>query len=148
MPRTRQWDVLLAIAAGGALGSLARYGLAVGLPHPPGGFAVSTLLANVLGCVLIGVLMVVVTEVARPRRLLRPFAGVGFCGGFTTFSTYVVDAMDSALQGRPGVALLYALGSVLASLTAVLAGIVAARLLLRPRRAGHARARQRQPGGV
>lgn len=148
MAHTRQWDVLLAIAAGGALGSLARYGLAVGLPHPSGGFAVSTLLANVLGCVLIGVLMVVITEVAQPHRLLRPFAGVGFCGGFTTFSTYVVDAMESALQGRPGVALLYAGGSVLASLTAVVAGMVGARLLLRPRRAARERARQRQPGGV
>ncbi|EHR50569.1 Integral membrane protein possibly involved in chromosome condensation [Saccharomonospora marina XMU15] len=136
MRRAGQWDVLLVIAVGGALGSLARYGLAVALPHPPGDLALSTLLANVLGCLLIGVLMVVISQLAQPHRLLRPFLGIGVLGGFTTFSTYVVDAMYSVLQGRPGLAIGYAVGSVLASLFAVAAGMLVTRAVIR--RAGQA----------
>lgn len=136
MRRAGHWDVLLVIAVGGALGSLARYGLAVALPHPPGDLALSTLLANVLGCLLIGVLMVVISQLAQPHRLLRPFLGIGVLGGFTTFSTYVVDAMYSVLQGRPGLAIGYAVGSVLASLFAVAAGMLVTRAVIR--RAGQA----------
>ncbi|MBK1788792.1 fluoride efflux transporter FluC [Prauserella cavernicola] len=133
MPGTHRIDVLLAVAAGGALGSLARYGLAVALPHPPGGFAVATLLANVAGCLLIGVLMAVLLRARRPHRLLRPFFGVGMLGGFTTFSTYVLDAVESVQLGRPAIALLYATISVLVSLAAVAAGWSAAHALLRRR---------------
>src|SRR4051794_22770193 len=86
--RPSPWPVLGAISAGGACGALARYAVAEAWPHAAGGFPVSTLLVNVSGCLLIGVLMVVVTEVAPERRLLRPFAGVGVLGGYTTFSTY------------------------------------------------------------
>lgn len=136
MRRAGHWDVLLVIAVGGALGSLARYGLAVALPHPPGDLALSTLLANVLGCLLIGVLMVVISQLAQPHRLLRPFLGIGVLGGFTTFSTYVVDVMYSVLQGRPGLAIGYAVGSVLASLFAVAAGMLVTRAVIR--RAGQA----------
>ncbi|NIJ12649.1 CrcB protein [Saccharomonospora amisosensis] len=139
MRRAGQWDVLLVIAAGGALGSLARYGLTVALPHPRGGLALSTLLANVLGCLLIGVLMVVISQLAQPHRLLRPFLGIGLLGGFTTFSTYVVDAMRSVLEGRPGLAIGYAVGSVLASLVAVAAGMLVTRAVIR---------RARQAGGA
>jgi CrcB protein len=95
-----RWDVLLAIGAGGALGSLARYGLSEAIPHPRGGFAVATLITNVVGCLLIGVLMGVLTTMARPHRLLRPFLGVGILGGFTTFSTYVIDTLDQLTTGR------------------------------------------------
>ncbi|PRX51351.1 CrcB protein [Prauserella shujinwangii] len=136
MARAR-WEVLAVVAAGGALGSLARYGISVALPHPGGGFAVSTLLANVAGCLLIGALMVGITQTARPHRLLRPFLGIGVLGGFTTFSTYVLDTVGSVLAGRPAVAAAYAVGSVLASLAAVVLGMAGARALLR-----------RDPGGT
>ncbi|GAB3478558.1 fluoride efflux transporter FluC [Amycolatopsis cihanbeyliensis] len=136
-----RWDVLLAIAAGGALGSLARYGLTVAFPHPRGGFATSTLLANLIGCLLVGGLMVTVTDLAQPHRLLRPFLGIGLLGGFTTFSTYVLDATDSALTGHPGLALLYAVVSVLGSLALVVTGMSGTRALrklvtVRPRQSG------------
>ncbi|WP_216205504.1 fluoride efflux transporter FluC [Amycolatopsis aidingensis] len=133
MPRRHhpRWDILLAIAAGGALGSLARYGLAVVFPHPRGAFATSTLLANLAGCLLIGCLMVTITDLAQPHRLLRPFLGIGLLGGFTTFSTYVLDSADSVLAGRPGLALLYAAVSVLGSLGLVVTGMLGTRALLR-----------------
>ncbi|MFD9889079.1 fluoride efflux transporter FluC [Amycolatopsis sp. NPDC059027] len=125
-PATR-WDVLLAIGAGGALGSVARYGLSVALPHARGAFAMSTLLTNVLGCLLIGVLMAVITATAQPHHLLRPFLGVGVLGGFTTFSTFVVDTLDALSTGRLLIGLGYVAASVLLCLCAVTAGLVATR---------------------
>lgn len=126
-------DILGVIAAGGALGSVARYGLSVAIPHARGDFAVSTLVINVVGCLLIGVLMGVITAMSEPHRLLRPFLGVGILGGFTTFSTYVVDTLDSAGTGHPLVALEYALGSVVLGLLAVGLGLGAVSLCLKNR---------------
>lgn len=127
-PATR-WDVLAAIGAGGALGSLARYGLSVTLPHSRGQFAISTFVINVSGCLLIGVLMAVITGATSPHRLLRPFLGVGILGGYTTFSTYATDTLDLVTTGHPVTGLSYALGTVLAALIAVFAGSEATRAL-------------------
>ena len=99
--RAGQWPVLAAVAAGGVLGAVARYGLTTAIPHRPGGFAWATFGINVTGCLLIGVLMVLVEEVWTGRRLLRPFLGVGVLGGFTTFSTYTLDASQSVASGAP-----------------------------------------------
>ena len=83
--------VLAAVAAGGAIGSVGRYGLAVALPHQPTDFPWATFITNAAGCFAIGVLMVVVAQVLPGRPLLRPFLGVGVLGGFTTFSTYALE---------------------------------------------------------
>lgn len=99
--------VLVVIAAGGALGAAARYQIGQGWPTPPGAFPGSTLAINVLGCALIGVLMVLITEVWSSRRLLRPFLGTGVLGGFTTFSTYTVDIQRLVAGAHAGTALLY-----------------------------------------
>ncbi|MFJ7216772.1 fluoride efflux transporter FluC [Amycolatopsis sp. NPDC098790] len=124
MPR---WDVLAAIGAGGALGSLARYGLSAAIPHARGEFAVATLLTNVLGCLLIGVLMALLATTAHPHPLLRPFLGVGILGGFTTFSTFVTDTLDAATTGRILGSALYVLASVALCLAAVTAALTATR---------------------
>ncbi|MEV7095613.1 CrcB family protein [Amycolatopsis sp. NPDC051045] len=128
-----RWDVLLTIGAGGALGSLARYGLSVALPHARGEFAVATLLTNVLGCLLIGVLMAILTTTARPHPLLRPFLGVGILGGFTTFSTFVTDTLDAATTGRLMPSLAYVTASLVLCLTAVAAGLTATRAVRKGR---------------
>ncbi|MPY77482.1 MAG: fluoride efflux transporter CrcB [Actinophytocola sp.] len=122
----------LAVAAGGAIGSLARYGLAVALPATPGEFPWATLLANVGGCLLIGALMAALTEAGRPHRLLRPFFGIGVLGGFTTLSTYVVEVIDAGAAGAPGVVVLYGVGTVVAALLAVAMGLILTRAALRP----------------
>jgi CrcB protein len=114
--------VLAAISAGGVLGALARYGVASALPHPAAGFAWSTFLINVTGCLLIGVLMVIVTEVVPHRRLVRPFLGVGVLGGYTTFSTYIVDIHKMAAAGAPWIALAYLAGTLISAVLAVWAG--------------------------
>ncbi|MCK2216354.1 fluoride efflux transporter CrcB [Actinomadura sp. ATCC 31491] len=121
------WPVLAAIAAGGALGALARYGAQSALPAPPGGFPWATFAVNVTGCLLIGVLMVVITEVRRAHRLVRPFLGVGVLGGYTTFSTYVVDVQRTLGAGAPVTALVYLAGTMAAALAAVATGMWLAR---------------------
>jgi CrcB protein len=123
-------DILAVIAAGGALGSLARWGLAQAMPHPAAAFPWATFDANVSGCFLLGVLMIFVTDVWPPSRYVRPFLGVGVLGGFTTFSTYTLDTRALLLSGRTGLAGLYVLASLVCGLIAVWAGIAGARALV------------------
>lgn len=121
--------VLGTIAAGGVLGALARAGLQAAFPHPPTGFPWATFGVNVAGCLLIGVLMAVIT--ARPvGPLVRPFLGVGVLGGFTTFSTYVVDVQTAVAAGAPGTALAYLSATLVGALPAVWTGDAAARRVL------------------
>ncbi|MFC7584663.1 fluoride efflux transporter FluC [Nonomuraea antimicrobica] len=74
------------------------------------------------GCLLIGVLMTLIDQVWTGRRLLRPFWGVGVLGGYTTFSTYVLDIHTALRAGAPGVALAYLAATLVAALPAVWAG--------------------------
>ncbi len=122
--------VLAAIAAGGAIGAAARYLVGQQWPTPRGAFPASTLAVNVLGCALIGVLMVLVTEVWSDQRLLRPFLGVGVLGGFTTFSTYAVDTQRLVAGGHAATALLYLAATPIGALLAVWVTSTATRRLL------------------
>jgi CrcB protein len=121
--------VLGAISLGGILGAEARYAVSLWLPHGPAQLPVGTWLVNTSGCFLIGVLMVVVTELTAPHRLVRPFLGVGVLGGYTTFSTATVEVQQLALNGRAGLALGYLLGTVLAALVAATAGMTMTRAI-------------------
>ena len=111
--------VLAVIAAGGALGASARYLITVAWPTPAGSFPGSTLAINILGCALIGVLMVLITDVWSRQRLLRPFLGTGVLGGFTTFSTYTVDIQRLVAGAHLGTALLYLTVTPVGALLAV-----------------------------
>jgi CrcB protein len=119
---------------GGVVGALGRYGLGVALPNRPAGFPWATFAINTSGCFLIGVLMVLVTEVWTRSPLSRPFLGVGVLGGYTTFSTYVVDIQRLVGAAAARTALLYLAGTVLVALAAVWAGSGLTRWLLRTRR--------------
>jgi CrcB protein len=125
---------MAAVAVGGALGAMARYGLTVVFPSAPGAFDVATFLANVSGGLLIGALMIVVTEVAPGLRLVRPFLGVGVLGGFTTFSTYIIDIGQAVDAGATILAVTYAFATLTAALLAAATGMVATRRLVRRRR--------------
>jgi len=128
------WAVLGVVSVGGALGAVGRYGLSVGMPHRPGTFPWATFVTNVTGCLLIGVLMVLVTEVWAAHRLLRPFLGTGVLGGYTTFSTYAVDVQQLVDAGRARTGLLYLAGTLVAALVAVSAGSTVTRFWARTRR--------------
>jgi CrcB protein len=128
-------DILAVIALGGALGSLARWGMAEAIPHARGEFATSTLVTNIVGAFLLGVLMVLVLEVWPPTRLVRPFFGVGVLGGFTTFSTYALDTTEMLRAGAPGAAAAYLFTTLAAGLVASWLGLTLTRALVERRHA-------------
>ncbi|MEU1981953.1 fluoride efflux transporter CrcB [Nocardia sp. NPDC019395] len=130
--------VLAAVACGGGLGAGLRYWLALRIPARPGTIPWATLLANTIGCLAIGVLMVLITEVWSPHRLIRPFLGVGVLGGFTTFSSYSSEVRTLLGSGATGTALGYLGGTVVVCLSAVAAGTGTTRWIAR-RRGGPAR---------
>ncbi len=122
-----QWDILLVIGLGGSVGSLARWGVGEALPAVPGTFPLGTFLVNVLGSFTLGVLMVFVADVWPPTRYVRPFLGVGVLGGFTTFSTYVLDVRSLLVRRDVGLAGAYLSGTLVLGLLAVWAGIAVTR---------------------
>ncbi|MEU4210563.1 CrcB family protein [Streptomyces sp. NPDC026206] len=128
------WPVLCAVSLGGGAGAAARYGAALLWPTASGAFPWTTLLVNAVGCALIGVLLVSVTELGTPHRLARPFLGTGVLGGFTTFSTYAVDVQRLVEDGRAGSALLALAATPVAALAAVWAAAAATRRLIVLRR--------------
>ena len=133
-PAGVRWAVLAVISAGGAVGGLARYAIGQAWPHPVTGFPCATFTINVTGCLLIGVLMVAVTDLWPSQRLIRPFLGTGVLGGYTTFSTYIVDAQHLISAGAAATALAYLAATVVSALLAVYAGVAATRILLIRRR--------------
>lgn len=154
--RRREWSrhrfALPVIALGGMTGASARYAAARIWPTSDAGVPWTTLGVNVVGCLLIGVLMVFVVEAGGAHPLLRPFAGVGVLGGFTTFSTYSVGTVTLLDAGRPAVALGYWAGTLVAALAAVMVGVAVARAaatgaarLRRSRRGYRGRREEEQP---
>ncbi len=105
---------LLLIASGGALGALARYGMAT-LFEPASAatkFPIGTLIANLAGCFLIGLLARVSESSLPEHRHLGPLLFTGVLGGFTTFSTFSHEAGNIFRDGNHGVALGYIAASV------------------------------------
>jgi fluoride exporter len=129
--RAARWDVLLAVAAGGALGSLARWALGEAFGGPPAGFPWATFIENVTGGFALGVLMVFVIDVWPPTRYVRPFLGVGVLGGYTTFSTYLLDTRTLLADDAP-LAAAYLFGTLAVGLVALWLGIFLARLVVAP----------------
>ena len=117
--RPRQWDVVVAVAVGGVIGTEARYGIELAVPHRPSGFPWSILIINATGSLAIGALMVLLVELTLPHRLARPFLGVGVLGGYTTYSTFAVDTVHLLNAHRPAAALAYMVLTVVVCLIAV-----------------------------
>ncbi|WP_308253034.1 fluoride efflux transporter CrcB [Pseudonocardia sp. ICBG601] len=110
--RDPSWGALVAtVTVGGILGAEVRYGVGVALPHAPTQWPWSTLLINVSGCVLIGALMAVITELVEAHPLVRPLLGIGVLGGYTTFSTYAADVVTLAQAGEVVAAVGYLLAT-------------------------------------
>lgn len=132
-PPHRDPALVLLVAAGGAVGALARFALAEALP-PRGGWPVATLLANLTGAFLLGALLEAVARRGpeTPRlRALRLTCGTGVLGGYTTVSALALDAERLVADGAVGTAVAYAGLSVLGGVLAALAGIRLARAVTR-----------------
>ncbi len=113
----------LAIMMGGALGSAARYAISLSMSAKLGpGFPFGTLSVNVIGCLLIGLLGVVLSGPWALREELRLAILIGGLGGFTTFSSFGADALNLIDQGRWSAAMVYISVSNIAALLAVWMG--------------------------
>lgn len=120
------------VGLGGFVGANARYILSRAVADRLGGaFPFGTLLVNLSGALLIGFVLVLITERLVADPLWRQLVVVGFLGGFTTFSTYTFEAVSLAEEGRWGPALLYVLGSNLLGLLLCLTGVALARAIAR-----------------
>ena len=120
----------LAVAAAGALGALARYGLE-GLVsrRAPGAFPWGTFVVNVTGAFVLGFVFTVMTEQLTVAPWIRGAVTIGFLGAYTTFSTLSFETYRLAEDGALGLAAANALGSLAAGLAAVYLGVVAGRAL-------------------
>lgn len=112
-----------AVAAGGALGAPARFAIGEVAHVTPGSFPWPTFWVNVGGSFALGVLVVLVVERFPATRYVRPFLATGFLGAFTTFSTFAVETDVLAKDGHAGIAIVYAIASLVAGLLAVFAGM-------------------------
>jgi CrcB protein len=118
---------VLQVAIGGAIGASARYGVGIGVVRLFGaqGFPLGVLTANIIGSFLMGVFVTVAAQ--KGLTHLAPFAMTGFLGGFTTFSSFSLEAMTLYERGAVGQATLYVALSVGVSIAALVLGLWMAR---------------------
>ncbi len=103
----------LAVALGGAIGSIARYGLSLLIVPQAGKFPWATLVANMIGCFLMGVFYgLIVARQIWPGEM-RPWLMVGLLGGLTTFSSFALESVVLWHGGFNTTAISYAASSVL-----------------------------------
>ncbi len=130
---TVRGDELAAVAVGGVVGALARAWISIAVPHTdPVAWPWATFVTNLLGCLVLGVVLDWVDSrhgswlVVHPRRarLARPLLASGVLGGFTTFSTFSVEAVGMARWGNATGALAYAVSSVVLGVALVALGRV------------------------
>ena len=121
--------IYLLIALGGAAGSLLRYLIGGAVQRESAsGFPVGTLVVNVSGCFIIGVLVRQFMNMQLSPEL-RALLIVGFCGGFTTFSTFSAETLGLIEGGEYARAMSYVILSLGLCLTATLAGMTTMRLI-------------------
>jgi CrcB protein len=120
------------IAAGGALGSVARYALSGAIARLAGdGFPWGTILVNISGCFIIGLLAVLTGPDSRvsPSADVRQFLLVGVCGGYTTFSSFSLQTLTLLRGGEPAAAAGNVALSVIACVIAVWIGAIGGQAL-------------------
>ncbi len=115
----------LMVGIGGAFGAMARHGVGLASIRTLGpGFPYGTLIVNILGSFLMGLLIAwLARRTGGASNEMRLFLATGFLGGFTTFSAFSLDTIVLYERGEIGLALLYVLASVTASVLALVAGL-------------------------
>ena len=121
----------LAVMIGGAAGCALRFAIGTWLTPSSLDFPWTTLVVNVTGSLALGFLGRYFAPPHASHSLFLLLT-VGFCGGYTTFSTFTLDAFTLVERGTPLRAAIYAIASMLASYVALVAGYLAARSLRSP----------------
>lgn len=120
----------LVVFLGGGIGAALRHGInRLAMSWFGTGFPVGTMVVNVAGSLLMGLLISLLAEGPPASQTLRLFLATGVLGGFTTFSAFSLDALTLWERGQPGLAAAYVLGSLLLSLGAIAIGFWGGRLL-------------------
>ena len=112
---------ILAVGAGGFLGSVFRYLISLIPVSEATVFPIKTFIINIIGCILIGAIAVSVSKNVEMSPQMLLFLKVGLCGGFTTFSTFALETADLMKAGHMGAALLYVVLSVLVGVAVIFA---------------------------
>jgi len=123
---------ILLVMLGGAAGSGLRYLVAQWLPTAVGTLPLSTLIINVAGSAVLGALTMLASQHTALSREWMVLLGTGLCGGFTTFSTFTVELLSMADHGRLGLAVAYALLSLVLGLAAAAGAAALVRILSQP----------------
>jgi CrcB protein len=124
-------SIIISIAIGGGIGAVGRYLIMEGVNSWLGqDFPYSTLIVNVVGSFVIGLLFGALAVTWSPSAELRGFLIIGFLGSFTTFSAFSLDVITLIQQGEFLSALLYIIVSVVFSVLVLFAGISIIRYLL------------------
>lgn len=123
----RRIDMFAVVAAGGAIGSLGRYGITSAAPVVAGRFPTSTLMVNLSGSFVLGALLVILTERRAPSRYARAFLAVGVIGAFTTFSSFAVQIIQLAQDHHLATSAAFLAASVVGGLAAAKIGVLTAR---------------------
>jgi fluoride exporter len=110
---------LAAVFAGGAIGTLARAGLATVAASDPGRWPWPTFIVNIVGAFLLGYFATRLLERLPVSSYRRPLLGTGLCGGLTTFSTMQVETIKMLEHRHYGLAIGYTVASIAAGLVAV-----------------------------
>jgi fluoride exporter len=120
----------MAVAIGGALGAVSRYGVTTLMNQVAGHPSVlGTLIANLTGSLLIGLLLGFVSERADLPAFWRTAGVAGFIGAYTTFSTMMFESIDRLENGEAAFVFAYIAGSIIAGLALAYAGLLAGRAL-------------------
>lgn len=122
-------NAILLVAAGGAVGSVARYLMASKVQAATGmHFPIGTVLVNILGCFVMGLLYVWLVARHDPQHDLRALLMVGVMGGFTTFSSFSLETVTLIMNGSYAAAALNVVVSVVACLVGTALGVALARI--------------------
>ena len=111
------------VAAGGALGAAARYGVAESFPVASSTFPATTLAVNLTGAFALGLLLEHLLRRGRAHGWIRLLVGIGVLGSFTTFSTFAVEVAGLLRDGEATIAGGYVAASVAGGIAACFAGL-------------------------
>jgi fluoride exporter len=123
-------SLIVGVAAGGAFGALSRYGIDTLVERRSESvFPWATFLINVSGCLAVGFVIAALVDRHRSPQWLRVALVMGFCGGFTTFSTFAQETLDLIVEGDNRIALATIGANVILGLVAVYVGARLGRLV-------------------
>jgi fluoride exporter len=124
-------SIVLAVAAGGAVGGALRYGFILAFPVVPGAFPFVIFMENLVGAFLLALVLALLLRRWRGARHLGAFLTTGVLGSFTTFSNFTLDFVALTIGGSAALALAYGVASVAFGLAAAVLGSAVAHALLR-----------------